>query len=51
MYQIQHVILADFPSSPVDYLHRIGRTGRMGKRGLWMMLWFVDVMQGKQQVF
>ncbi|KXN72052.1 P-loop containing nucleoside triphosphate hydrolase protein [Conidiobolus coronatus NRRL 28638] len=28
-----HVILYDFPTSVVDYLHRIGRTARAGKTG------------------
>ena len=28
---VQHVINYDAPSSIVDYIHRIGRTGRAGK--------------------
>lgn len=28
--QVAHVVMFDFPSSPVDYLHRAGRTGREG---------------------
>lgn len=30
---VEHVILFDFPNNAIDYLHRIGRTGRFGKRG------------------
>ncbi|PFH33330.1 DEAD/DEAH box helicase domain-containing protein [Besnoitia besnoiti] len=32
------VILFDFPLSPVEYLHRTGRTGRMGAKGLVVSL-------------
>ena len=28
--QINHVIQYDFPTSVTDYLHRVGRTGRVG---------------------
>jgi len=31
--QIQHVVQLDFPRQTIDYLHRVGRTGRMGKPG------------------
>jgi len=31
---ISHVINFDIPEDPENYLHRIGRTGRMGKDGL-----------------
>ncbi len=31
---ISHVINFDLPDDPENYLHRIGRTGRMGKDGL-----------------
>ena len=26
---VKHVIMFDFPSQPIDYLHRVGRTGRL----------------------
>ncbi|KAF0700411.1 Aste57867_9071 [Aphanomyces stellatus] len=31
---VDHVVNFDFPKSSVDYLHRAGRTGRAGKRGV-----------------
>jgi ATP-dependent RNA helicase RhlE len=31
---ISHVINYDLPTSPEDYVHRIGRTGRMGRSGI-----------------
>ena len=31
---IEHVILFDFPLNPVDYIHRAGRTGRAGRKGI-----------------
>ena len=30
---VAHVINFDFPLNPVDYIHRIGRTGRGGGTG------------------
>lgn len=31
---VSHVINYDAPNTIVDYIHRIGRTGRAGKRGM-----------------
>jgi superfamily II DNA/RNA helicase len=28
---VRHIIQADFPSNSLDFLHRIGRTGRAGR--------------------
>lgn len=28
--QVTHVVLFDFPTTIADYLHRVGRTGRVG---------------------
>jgi superfamily II DNA/RNA helicase len=30
---VQHVVMYDFPLNLIDYLHRLGRTGRMGQKG------------------
>ncbi|KAJ1909592.1 hypothetical protein IWQ60_011087 [Tieghemiomyces parasiticus] len=30
---VSHVIMYDFPTTAIDYLHRAGRTGRQGRRG------------------
>ena len=30
---VQHVIQFDFAKNAIDYIHRVGRTGRMGQRG------------------
>ena len=35
---ISHVINYDVPKSPEDYVHRIGRTGRAGKKGVAITL-------------
>lgn len=33
-YEVDHVINFQMPTGAVGWLHRVGRTGRMGKRGL-----------------
>eukprot|EP00271_Cylindrocystis_brebissonii_P003663 TRINITY_DN1486_c0_g2_i2.p1 TRINITY_DN1486_c0_g2~~TRINITY_DN1486_c0_g2_i2.p1 ORF type:complete len:840 (-),score=148.73 TRINITY_DN1486_c0_g2_i2:278-2797(-) len=30
---VDHVVMFDFPNNPIDYLHRTGRTARMGAKG------------------
>jgi len=30
---VKHVINYDLPSDPTEYVHRIGRTGRIGNKG------------------
>ena len=42
---ISHVVNYDIPDDPENYLHRIGRTGRMGKDGIAYM--FVGPDQGE----
>lgn len=32
--EVNHVIMFDFPLNAIDYLHRAGRTGRAGRKGL-----------------
>jgi len=43
---ISHVINYDIPENPGDYLHRVGRTGRMGAAG--KAFTFVSSSEGKQ---
>jgi len=43
---ISHVVNFDIPDDPENYLHRIGRTGRMGKDGLAYL--FVCPDQGEE---
>ncbi|MDD9951544.1 MAG: DEAD/DEAH box helicase [Zetaproteobacteria bacterium] len=33
IHQLEHVINYELPTSPEDYVHRIGRTGRAGNKG------------------
>ena len=35
---VRHVILYDVPHSTIDFIHRLGRTGRMGRRGKGIVL-------------
>lgn len=35
---VRHVILYDVPHTTIDFIHRLGRTGRMGKRGRGIIL-------------
>lgn len=34
MQKVSHVIQAEFATSAVDFLHRVGRTARAGENGL-----------------
>src|SRR5947209_9272827 len=43
---ISHIINYDLPFDPENYVHRIGRTGRMGKDGIAIA--FVTPEQGQQ---
>ena len=43
---ISHIINYDLPEDPENYVHRIGRTGRMGANGIAIA--FVTPEQGKQ---
>jgi ATP-dependent RNA helicase DeaD len=43
---ISHIINYDLPEDPENYVHRIGRTGRMGKNGVAIA--FVTPEQGKE---
>src|SRR5207253_10075415 len=43
---ISHIINYDLPEDPENYVHRIGRTGRMGKDGVAIA--FVTLEQGRQ---
>ncbi|KAI1752401.1 ATP-dependent RNA helicase [Xylaria castorea] len=35
---VRHVILYDVPHTTIDFIHRLGRAGRMGKRGRGVVL-------------
>jgi ATP-dependent RNA helicase DeaD len=43
---ISHIINYDLPADPENYVHRVGRTGRMGANGVAIA--FVTPQQGKQ---
>lgn len=32
--EIDHVVMFDFPMNPIDYIHRAGRCGRAGRKGI-----------------
>lgn len=32
--EIAHIVMFDFPLNPIDYLHRAGRCGRAGRKGI-----------------
>lgn len=38
IYDISHVFNYDLPQEPMTYIHRIGRTGRAGKKGIAITL-------------
>ena len=35
---VKHVLLYDVPHTTIDFIHRLGRTGRMGRRGKGVVL-------------
>ena len=39
---ISHVLNYDYPNNSEDYVHRIGRTGRAGKKGTAITLFTTD---------
>src|SRR4029450_1118709 len=43
---ISHIVNYDLPEDPENYVHRIGRTGRMGADGIAIA--FVTPEQGKE---
>ena len=46
MSNISHIINYDLPQSSDDYVHRVGRTGRMGREGVAFS--FVTPEQGTE---
>lgn len=38
MSQIEHVLLYDFPRDPIEYMRRVGRTARAGRKGVVTIL-------------
>lgn len=38
MVQVEHVLLFDFPRDPIEYMRRVGRTARAGRKGVVTVL-------------
>lgn len=36
--QVEHVLLFDFPRDPIEYMRRVGRTARAGRKGVVTVL-------------
>lgn len=36
--QVEHVLLYDFPRDPIEYMRRVGRTARAGRKGIVTVL-------------
>lgn len=36
--QVEHVLLYDFPRDPIEYMRRVGRTARAGRKGVVTVL-------------
>lgn len=36
--QVEHVLLYDFPRDPIEYMRRVGRTARAGRKGVVTIL-------------
>lgn len=37
-FQVEHVLLYDFPRDPIEYMRRVGRTARAGRKGVVTVL-------------
>lgn len=37
-WQVEHVLLYDFPRDPIEYMRRVGRTARAGRKGVVTVL-------------
>jgi superfamily II DNA/RNA helicase len=38
---VEHVVLYDFPRDPIEYMRRVGRTARAGRKGIVTVLAWV----------
>lgn len=38
IWQVEHVLLYDFPRDPIEYMRRVGRTARAGRKGVVTVL-------------